>query len=190
MTRSITDALLSKHYRRRRYREDAKGRWWDSRENLQVWQRSKLQKLGRVSSVNITSIRVWRCGTSTGGRSGKQGWCRLLSRGTPEPPFSVTCRSRRPPTRKCMKTSTHSPSSTPTSTSASASRPNCTTSAYYPPLNYSPLTAKITPRLRPLPSSPPQHSLGFLHRYIFSVNARLIVSTASRVYWIVINKVC
>lgn len=48
-------------------------------------ERSKLQKLGRVSSVNITSIRVWRCGTSTGGRSGKQGWCRLLSRGTPEP---------------------------------------------------------------------------------------------------------
>lgn len=45
---------------------------------------SKLQKLGRVSSVNITSIRVWRCGTRMRG-SGKQGWCRLLSHGTPEP---------------------------------------------------------------------------------------------------------
>jgi len=72
-------------------------------------------------------------------------------------------------------------------------RPNCTTSAYYPSLNYSPLTTKIAPRLpQTLSSSTPQDpSLSFLHRYIFSVNAAwLIVSTASRVYWIVINKIC
>lgn len=52
-------------------------------------------------------------------------------------------------------------------------RPNCTTSAYYPPLNYSPLTTKIAPHLpqNPLSSFAPQDSLGFLHRYIFSVNA-------------------
>lgn len=42
MIRTVTDALLSRYYqryyqRRRRYWEDAKGRWWDSRENLQVW---------------------------------------------------------------------------------------------------------------------------------------------------------
>lgn len=106
-------------------------------------ERSKLQKLGRVSSVNITSIRVWRCGTSTGGED----------RGSKDDVayYSVEHLSLRSPlhvglvpSREKVYENEHALSP------CRRRRPNCTTSAYYPPLNYSPLTAKIAPR-HPLP---------------------------------------
>lgn len=68
---------------------------------------------------------------------------------------------------------------------APASRPNCTTSAqYYPPLNYSPPTAKIAPRP---PQAPPRpRKSGSPHRYIFSADDSLDVSRPR----VVVDEVC
>lgn len=140
MIRSITDALLSWHYRRRRYREDAKGRWWDSRENLQVrsvasyrsWDVYRAWILHRSGFDDVVQV--------PGGDRGSKDDVAYYPVEHLSPVLRYTLIST-PPARKCMKTSTHSPSS--------ASRPNCTTSAYYPSLNYSPLTAKIAPCLLP-----------------------------------------
>lgn len=91
--------------------------------------------------------------------SGKQGWCRLLSGGTPEPPFSVTRWYPRAlyscVAREKVYENEHALSVTTTSTSAT--QPNCTTYAYYPsPKLFPVLTAKIAPAS---PASPPQRSL-------------------------------
>lgn len=163
MIRSVTDELLSWHYRRRRYREDAKGRWWDSRENLQVWS---------VASYRSWDVyRAWilhRSGFDDvvqvpgggGGRSGKQGWCRLLSRGTPEPPFSVTRRPRPLPWESVWK---RARTLSVSSTSAKLHDLGVLSAPKLFPAN-----RKNSPTS---PAFPPQGSHGFLHRYIFSVNA-------------------
>jgi len=120
---SVTDALLSGHYQRRRYREDAKGRWWDSRENLQVWSVEQVTEAETCiereyyidQGLTMRYKEEWEGGAE---ESRKQGWCRLLSHGTPEPrsplragpAIPVLLRVAR--ARKCMKTSTHSPSPT------------------------------------------------------------------------------
>lgn len=105
------------------------------------------------------------------GKSGKQGWCRLLSHGTPEPrsplragPAIPVSPPRVARARKCMKTSTHSPS--PTSAKLHDLRVLSAPKLF-------PANRKNSPSspANPLSSSTPQGSLGFLHRYIFSVNA-------------------
>lgn len=172
---SVTDALLSGHYQRRRYREDAKGRWWDSRENLQVW------SVEQVTEAETCIEREYYIdqGLTMRYKGGKVGG-RRENRGSKDdvayypvehlspvfryvlvlpPPFSSVPRARESVWKRA-RTLRH------------RRRPNCTTSAYYPSLNYSPLTAKIAPCLpQTLSSSTPQDSPGFLHRYIFSVNA-------------------
>lgn len=84
-------------------------------------------------------------------------------------PWSPAARSRGE--RECMKTTPRT-----LSPAVSVSRLNYTGSAYYPPLNYSPLTAKIAPRCHP--SFPP----GFL------VCHTVIVSTASTVHSTVVTR--
>lgn len=128
-------------------------------------ERSKLQKLGRVSSVNITSIRVWRCDTSTGG-GGKIGEARMMSPIIPwntwAPVLRYTSVSS-PPVRKCMKTSTHSLRVVGVGVAAKLHDLGVLSA-----LKLFPANRKNSPTS---PLSSPQGFHGFLHRYIFSVNA-------------------
>lgn len=108
----------------RRYREDAKGRWWDSRENLQVWSVEQvteaetcIEREYYIDQGLTMRYKEWEGGGGEA-ESGKQGWCRLLSRRTPEPRSPLRAGPVTPVlfhvarARKCMKTSTHSPSPT------------------------------------------------------------------------------
>lgn len=111
--RALSTTKISRRCERALMRFEGKLAGMKHRASYRSWETK------RVSSVNITSIRVWRCGTRVGGwegegESGKQGWCRLLSRGTPEPRSPLRAGPAVPVllrvARKYMKTSTHSPS--------------------------------------------------------------------------------
>lgn len=88
------------------------------------------------SSVHITSISFWR-GVYVVFREGRKGWCRLLPHGnTWAGPLVTPAHIDSPVLIKCMETSTHF-----------ASIVAKLHALYYPPLNYSRLTAKIPPPL-------------------------------------------
>lgn len=120
--------------------------------------RRKLQKLRRAWILHRSGFD-----DDTEGGEDREGWCRLLSGETPEPLIPGCTFSRRARVYE-NQPRTLSPA-------VSASRLNYTGSAYYPPLNYSPLTAKIAPCRHP--SFPAPLSL---------VCHTVIASTASTVY--------
>lgn len=101
--------------------------------------RPKLQKLGRVSSVNITSIRLWRWYRRRRGEIVGRGDVAYYPVKHLSPWFPVT---RQP----CvvLAESVWKPART-LSPPVSVLWLNYTGSAYYPPLNYSLLTTKIVP---------------------------------------------
>lgn len=98
--------------------------------------RRKLQKLRRAWILHRSGFD-----DDTEGGEDREGWCRLLSGETPEPLIPGCTFSRRARVYE-NQPRTLSPA-------VSASRLNYTGSAYYPPLNYSPLTAKIAPCRHP-----------------------------------------
>lgn len=103
-----------------------------------MYRRQASQVTKAETRVNITSIRLWRWYRRRRG-SEEVGMMSPIIQAKHLSPWSQAARSRGE--RECMKTTPRT-----LSPAVSVSRLNYTGSAYYPPLNYSPPTAKIAPR--------------------------------------------
>jgi len=113
--RALSTAKISRRCERALMRFEGKLAGMERRTSYRSWDVYRAWILHRSGFDD--AVQRWESGREEG-ESGKQGWCRLLSCGTPEPRSPLRAGPATPVlfrvarARKCMKTSTHSPSPT------------------------------------------------------------------------------